>query len=244
MDKILCHQYLNDIFNKYCLHFLLIFHYFRLLQFATTKYLSYFIFTQVVCIYLSLSNQELEQPGISASIITLTVFPNSRHILLKLSQEKLNNRTRQIIQQNSQWYPKTKRKLIHQITESQQLNQIARTEQNPYIYIKQQDEHLNNCFDRKQQNKNNDAYKKNWKKHSWNQADVVQKLTKVLQKSLKQQGNYFDRNNNKEKLFNSLNEYRYDDVKSTRNDDSCMSKYQGNKSFGGYNQGNFNQKFI
>ncbi|CAL6025305.1 Hypothetical_protein [Hexamita inflata] len=56
---------------------------------------------------------------------------------------------------------------------------------------------MNNCFDRKQQNKNNDAYKKNWKKYSWNQADVVQKLTKVLQKTLKQQGNYFDRNNNK-----------------------------------------------
>ncbi|CAL6067820.1 Hypothetical_protein [Hexamita inflata] len=83
---------------------------------------------------------------------------------------------------------------------------------------------MNNCFDRKQQNKNNDAYKKNWKKHSWNQADVVQKLTKVLQKTLKQQGNYFDRHNNKfnnqGKLFDSLNEYRYYDVKSKRNDDS------------------------
>ncbi|CAL6066296.1 Hypothetical_protein [Hexamita inflata] len=103
--------------------------------------------------------------------------------------------------------------------------QRATTDQNPYIYIKQCE--MNNCFDRKQQNKNNDAYKKNWKKHSWNQADVVQKLTKVLQKTLKQQGNYFDRNNNKfnnnqGKLFNSLNEYRYDDVKSKRNDDSFM----------------------
>ncbi|CAL6090917.1 Hypothetical_protein [Hexamita inflata] len=138
--------------------------------------------------------------------------------------------------------------------------QRATTDQNPYIYIKQCE--MNNCFDRKQQNKNNDAYKKNWQKHSWNQADVVQKLTKVLQKTLKQQGNYFDRNNNKfnnnqGKLFNSLNEYRYDDVKSKRNDDSFMyvkipigqnnfSKQNkgGNKSFGGYKQGNFNQKFI
>ncbi|CAL6068319.1 Reverse_transcriptase (RNA-dependent DNA polymerase) [Hexamita inflata] len=138
--------------------------------------------------------------------------------------------------------------------------QRATTDQNPYIYIKQCE--MNNCFDRKQQNKNNDAYKKNWKKHSWNQADVVQKLTKVLQKTLKQQGNYFDRNNNKfnnnqGKLFNSLNEYRYNDVKSKRNDDSFMyvkipigqtnfSKQNkgGNKSFGGYKQGNFNQKFI
>ncbi|CAL6092531.1 Hypothetical_protein [Hexamita inflata] len=136
----------------------------------------------------------------------------------------------------------------------------ATTDQNPYIYIKQCE--MNNCFDRKQQNKNNDAYKKNWKKHSWNQADIVQKLTKVLQKTLKQQGNYFDRNNNKfnnnqGKLFNSLNEYRYDDVKSKLNDDSFMyvkipigqtnfSKQNkgGNKSFGGYKQGKFNQKFI
>ncbi|CAL5982353.1 Hypothetical_protein [Hexamita inflata] len=108
--------------------------------------------------------------------------------------------------------------------------QRATTDQNPYIYIKQCE--MNNCFDRKQQNKNNDAYKKNWKKHSWNQADVVQKLTKVLQKTLKQQGNYFDRNNNKfnnnqGKLFNSLNKYRYNDVKSKCNDDhSCVSKYQ------------------
>ncbi|CAL6029841.1 Hypothetical_protein [Hexamita inflata] len=140
------------------------------------------------------------------------------------------------------------------------IKQRATTDQNPYIYIKQCE--MNNCFDRKQQNKNNDAYKKNWKKHSWNQADVVQKLTKVLQKTLKQQGNYFDRNNNKfnnnqGKLFNSLNEYRYNDVKSKRNDDSFMyvkipigqtnfSKQNkgGNKSFGGYKQGNFNQKFI
>ncbi|CAL5983929.1 Hypothetical_protein [Hexamita inflata] len=50
---------------------------------------------------------------------------------------------------------------------------------------------------------------------------------KVLQKTQKQQGNYFDRNNNKfnnnqGKPFNSLNEYRYDDVKSKRNDDSFM----------------------
>ncbi|CAL6109163.1 Hypothetical_protein [Hexamita inflata] len=105
------------------------------------------------------------------------------------------------------------------------IKQRATTDQNPYIYIKQCE--MNNCFDRKQQNKNNDAYKKNWKKHSWNQADVVQKLTKVLQKTLKQQGNYFDRNNNKfnnnqGKLFNSLNEYRYNDVKSKRKDDSFM----------------------
>ncbi|CAL6047723.1 Hypothetical_protein [Hexamita inflata] len=103
--------------------------------------------------------------------------------------------------------------------------QRATSDQNPYIYIKQCE--MNNCFDRKQQNKINDAYKKNWKKHSWNQADVVQKLTKVLQKTLKQQGNYFDRNNNKfnnnqGKLFNSLSEYRYDDVKSKRNDDSFI----------------------
>ncbi|CAL5977828.1 Hypothetical_protein [Hexamita inflata] len=58
---------------------------------------------------------------------------------------------------------------------------------------------------------------------------------------------YFDRNNNQGKLFNSLNEYRYDDVKYKRNDDSFMyvkipkgytnlSKQNqgGNKSFGGY----------
>ncbi|CAL6062776.1 Hypothetical_protein [Hexamita inflata] len=108
-----------------------------------------------------------------------------------------------------------------------------------------------------EQNQNNDAYKKNWKKHSWNQADVVQKLTKVLQKTLKQQGNYFDRNNNKfnnnkGKLLNSLNEYRYNDVKSKRNNDSFMyikipigltnfgkQNQGGNKSFGGYKQGNF-----
>ncbi|CAL5978879.1 Hypothetical_protein [Hexamita inflata] len=138
------------------------------------------------------------------------------------------------------------------------IKQRATTDQNPYIYIKQCE--MNNCFDRKQQNKNNDAYKKNWKKHSWNQADVVQKLTKVLQNTLKQQGNYFDRNNNKfnnqGKLFNSLNEYRYDDVKSKRNDDYVYVKIpidqtnfskqnkKGNKSFGGYKQGNFNQKFI
>ncbi|CAL6097582.1 Hypothetical_protein [Hexamita inflata] len=140
------------------------------------------------------------------------------------------------------------------------VKQRATTDQNPYIYIKQCE--MNNCFDRKQQNKNNDDYKKNWKKHSWNQADVVQKLTKVLQKTLKQQGNYFDRNNNKfnnnqRKLFNSLNEYRYDDVTSKRNNDSFMyvkipigqtnfSKQNqgGNKSFGDYKQGNFNQKFI
>ncbi|CAL6095744.1 Hypothetical_protein [Hexamita inflata] len=37
--------------------------------------------------------------------------------------------------------------------------QRATTDQNPYIYIKQCE--MNNCFDRKQQNKNNDAYKKN-----------------------------------------------------------------------------------
>ncbi|CAL6109534.1 Hypothetical_protein [Hexamita inflata] len=121
---------------------------------------------------------------------------------------------------------------------------------------------MNNCFDRKQQNKNNDDYNQNWIKHSWNQADVVQKLTKVLQKTLKQQGNHFDRNNNKfnnnqGKLFNSLNEYWYNDVKSKRNDDSFMyvkiligqtnfSKQNqgGNKSFGRQKQGNFNQKFI
>ncbi|CAL5980177.1 Hypothetical_protein [Hexamita inflata] len=59
-------------------------------------------------------------------------------------------------------------------------------------------------------------------------------------------------NNNQGKLFNSLNEYRYDDVKSKRNDDSFMyvkipigqtnfSKLNqgGNKSFGGYKQGNY-----
>ncbi|CAL6042859.1 Hypothetical_protein [Hexamita inflata] len=109
---------------------------------------------------------------------------------------------------------------------------------------------MNNCFDRKQQNKNNDVYKKNWKKHSWNQADVVQKLTKVLRKTLKQQGNYFDRNNNKfnnnqGKLFNSLNEYRYDDVKSKRNDDQLQqAKQRWKQSFGGCKQGNFNKKFI
>ncbi|CAL6109790.1 Hypothetical_protein [Hexamita inflata] len=45
--------------------------------------------------------------------------------------------------------------------------QRAATDQNPYIYIKQCE--MNNCFDRKQQNQNNDAYKKNWKKYSWNQ---------------------------------------------------------------------------
>ncbi|CAL5995957.1 Hypothetical_protein [Hexamita inflata] len=83
--------------------------------------------------------------------------------------------------------------------------QRATTDQNPYIYIKQCE--MNNYFDRKQQNKNNDAYKKNQKKYSWNQADVVQKLTKVLQKTLKQQGNCFDRNNNNQgKLFNSINQ--------------------------------------
>ncbi|CAL6031477.1 Hypothetical_protein [Hexamita inflata] len=70
-------------------------------------------------------------------------------------------------------------------------------DQNQYIYIKQCE--MNNCFDYKQQN--NDDYKKNWKKHSKNQ-DVVQKLTKVLQKTLKQQGNYFDRNNNNK--FNNV----------------------------------------
>ncbi|CAL6067622.1 Hypothetical_protein [Hexamita inflata] len=110
--------------------------------------------------------------------------------------------------------------------------QWATTDQNPYIYIKQCE--MNNCFDRKQQNKNNDAYKKNWKKHSWNQADVVQKLTKVLQKTLKQQGNYFDRNNNKfnnnqGKLFNSLNEYSTHTMMLNLNammTHSCTSKYQ------------------
>ncbi|CAL6003554.1 Hypothetical_protein [Hexamita inflata] len=55
---------------------------------------------------------------------------------------------------------------------------------------------------------------------------------KVLQNTLKQQGNYFDRNNNKfnnnqGKLFNSLNEYRYNDVKSKRKmTHSCTSKHQ------------------
>ncbi|CAL6090590.1 Hypothetical_protein [Hexamita inflata] len=56
-------------------------------------------------------------------------------------------------------------------------------------------------------------------------------------------------NNNQGKLFNFLNEYRYDDVKSKRNDDSFMyvkipigqtnfSKQNkgGKKSFGGYKQ--------
>ncbi|CAL5994448.1 Hypothetical_protein [Hexamita inflata] len=54
--------------------------------------------------------------------------------------------------------------------------QRATIDQNPYIYIKQCE--MNNCFDRKQQNKNDDDCKKHWKKHSWNQADVVQKLIK------------------------------------------------------------------
>ncbi|CAL6025271.1 Hypothetical_protein [Hexamita inflata] len=88
------------------------------------------------------------------------------------------------------------------------------------------------------------------------------KAKESFTKTLKQQGNYFGRNNNKfnnnqGKLFNSVNEYRYCDVKSKRNDDSFMnvkipigqtnfSKQNkgGNKSFGGYKQGNFNQKFI
>ncbi|CAL6071335.1 Hypothetical_protein [Hexamita inflata] len=43
----------------------------------------------------------------------------------KPKQEELNQRTHQIIQQNSQWQPKTKMKLIHWITESQQLRQIT-----------------------------------------------------------------------------------------------------------------------
>ncbi|CAL6090097.1 Hypothetical_protein [Hexamita inflata] len=89
---------------------------------------------------------------------------------------------------------------------------------------------MNNCFDRKQQNKNNDAYKKNWKKHSWNQADVVQKLTQVLQKTLKQQGNYFDRNNNKFNKGNcSTPQTNTDTMMLNQNatmTHSCTSKYQ------------------
>ncbi|CAL5997839.1 Hypothetical_protein [Hexamita inflata] len=43
----------------------------------------------------------------------------------KPKQEELNQRTRQIIQHNSQRQQKTKRKLIHWITESQQLHKIT-----------------------------------------------------------------------------------------------------------------------
>ncbi|CAL6052097.1 Hypothetical_protein [Hexamita inflata] len=135
--------------------------------------------------------------------------------------------------------------------------QRATTDQNQYVYIKQCE--MKNCFDRKQQNKNNDDYKKNWKKHSWNQADTVQMITKVLQNTLIQQGSFFDRNNNKYqwKRFTSLNEHKYDEVKSKHNGDAFrfvkipigqtnFSKQNqgGNKSFGGYKQGNFNQKII
>ncbi|CAL5998932.1 Hypothetical_protein [Hexamita inflata] len=84
----------------------------------------------------------------------------------KPKQEELNQRTYQIIQQKILVAnPKQKRKTIHWIMQLKQLyKQRATTDQNPYIYIKQCE--MNNCFDRKQQNKNNDAYKKNWKKAS------------------------------------------------------------------------------
>ncbi|CAL5997341.1 Hypothetical_protein [Hexamita inflata] len=120
---------------------------------------------------------------------------------------------------------------------------------------------MNNCFDRKQQNENNDDNKKTGR-NTLGTKKMQSKNQRKYYKTLKQQGNYFNRNNNKfnnnqGKLLNSLNEYRYDDVKTKRNDDSFMyvkipisqtnfSKQNqgGNKSFGGYKQGNFNQKFI
>ncbi|CAL5977281.1 Hypothetical_protein [Hexamita inflata] len=66
--------------------------------------------------------------------------------------------------------------------------------------------------------------------------------------------NYFDRNNNRfnnqGKLFNSLNKYRYDDMKSKRNYDSFMyvkmpiGLINFSKQNLGYKQGIFNQKLI
>ncbi|CAL6009197.1 Hypothetical_protein [Hexamita inflata] len=53
-----------------------------------------------------------------------------------------------------------KRKLIHgQQNHNSFAKQRATTDQNPYIFIKQCE--MNNCFDRKQQNKNNDDITRN-----------------------------------------------------------------------------------
>ncbi|CAL6034084.1 Hypothetical_protein [Hexamita inflata] len=116
-----------------------------------------------------------QQQGIKQTKTRRTKLKNSPNNLTKFSVVTKNQQESFTGQQNNS-----------------STKQRATTDRNPYIYIKLCE--MNNCFNRKQQNKNNDDYKKNWKKHSWNQADVVQKLTKVLQKTLKQQGNYFDRN--------------------------------------------------